>query len=590
MTTTQLKQKYLKFFSQRGHAIIPSASLIPENDPTALFTSAGMHPLVPYLMGEKHPQGRRLADVQKCVRTSDIDEVGDAWHLTFFEMAGNWSLGDYFKEDAIKWSWEFLTSKIWLGINPERLYISAFAGDSDAPKDAESAKIWQSVGVKKDHIFYYGKAENWWGPAGETGPCGPDTEMYYDTGKPACKNCKKIGPACNCGKYAEIWNDVFMQYNKTSAGKYEPLAQKNVDTGMGVERTAAILQGKDNVYAVETFQPIISKITELANVGSQTSHINEKSIRVITDHLRAATFILGDEQGIVPSNVDQGYILRRLIRKAIRHGKLLGINQQFTHEIAEIVIKQYQADYPELQKNKNFIIEQLVAEEEKFTKTLSRGLKEFEKLSTKNISGHDAFILFSSYGFPLEITKELAQEQGITVDEAGFQVEFKKHQDLSRAGGAKRFKGGLADASIETAKLHTATHLLLAALRQVLGDHVYQRGSNITPERLRLDFSHPEKLTPEQLEKMENIVNKQIKKDLPVAVEEMSVKQAKAKGAMGIFEQKYGDVVKVYSVGDFSQEICGGPHAKTTGELGHFKIQKEEASSAGVRRIRAVLK
>ena len=578
ITPKQLKEKYLSFFQSRGHTIIPSASLIPENDPTVLFTTAGMHPLVPYLLGEKHPGGKRLVDVQKCIRTDDIDEVGDDVHLTFFEMLGNWSLGDYWKKEAIEWSFEFLTKE--LGIPVDKLAISCFAGDADSPKDDESAKIWQSLGIPKNRIYFLGKKDNWWGPDGQTGPCGPDTEMFYWTGPGK-------GPDLITGDnkegWVEIWNDVFMQYNKTTDSKYVELKQKNVDTGMGLERTIAVLNGKNNVFDTELFVPIVKEIQKLAKTP------NEKSIRIVADHLRSATFILGDEKGITPSNLDRGYVLRRLIRRAIRHGKMIGITSPFTFKVAKIIIEKYSADYPELKKNKDFIESQLTQEEEKFDQTLEKGLKQFEKISNKNISGQEAFILFSTYGFPLEITKELAQEKGIKVDEAGFNQEFTKHQDLSSTAMEGRFKGGLADNSELTAKMHTATHLMLAALRQVLGDHVLQKGSNITPERIRFDFSHDQKMTPEQIKQVEAIVNEQIKNNLPVICQEMDLDQAKKIGAMGVFDHKYGDKIKVYSAGEFSQEICGGPHAKNTGELGHFKITKEESSSAGIRRIKAIL-
>ncbi len=571
--------------------MIPSSSLIPENDPTTLFISAGMHPLVPFLMGEKHPSGNRLTDVQKCIRTGDIDEVGDNWHLTFFEMLGNWSLGDYFKKEAIEWSWEFLTSKKYLGIDPEKIFVSVFAGDEDAPRDEESAQIWQSVGVPKERIFYYPKSDNWWGPAGRTGPCGPDTEMYYDAGRPACgPNCE---PRYSCGKYSEIWNDVFMQYNKTADGKYEPLKQKNVDTGMGLERTTAVLNGYDNVYETDVFQPLIKKLEELAGKSYQTTEQIKCSMRIIADHLRAATFILGDNLAVAPSNEDQGYVLRRLIRRSIRHGKMIGIDKPFTHLVAEVVIDLMSDVYEELKRNKNFIVEQLVREEEKFTQTLERGLKEFSKIATQDISAKNAFYLYESFGFPLEMTVELAREQNLKVDEKGFEEEFKKHQELSRQGAQAKFAGGLADHSEQVTKYHTATHLLHQALRQVLGDHVAQKGSNITEKRLRFDFTHGEKMTPEQIKQVEEIVNQKIKENLPVACEEMTVGEAKQKGAIGLFEHKYGDKVKVYTIGDFSgiifsKEICGGPHVGNTGALGHFKIIKEESSSAGVRRIKFI--
>jgi len=590
ITAKQLRQKYLKFFQERDHKVIPSASLIPENDPTCLFISAGMHPLVPYLMGEKHPAGKRLVSIQKCIRTGDIDEVGDAWHDTFFEMLGNWSLGDYFKSEAIQWSWHFLTSKEWLGLDPEKIHVSVFAGDEDAPRDDESAEIWKGVGVPPDQIYYYGKEENWWGPAGKTGPCGPDTEMYYDTGKEPCSpNCE---PKCNCGKYAEIWNDVFMQYNKTEDGKYKPLKQKNVDTGMGMERTFAILNGKSNIYETELFIPLMKLINELSSEVIEGENL--RSARIIADHLRAATFIMGDDRGVAPSNLDQGYVVRRLIRKSIRHARLLGIKNDFTKKIGKAVIDMYKDVYPELKRNKKFVLENLETEEAKFTKTLQKGLKQFEEIAVQSktsqkISGDQAFELFSTYGFPLEMTEELAKEQGLEVDTAKFESAFKKHQDLSRRGAEKKFKGGLADQKEQTAKLHTATHLLHQALRQVLGDHVKQMGSNITAERLRFDFSHTEKISPEQLQKIEDIVNEKIKEDIPIICEEMTVAQAKKNGATGLFEHKYGNKVKVYSAGDFSCEICGGPHATSTSQLGKFKIKKETSSSAGVRRIKAVL-
>jgi len=579
MEAKELKKKYLKFFAKKGHTIIPSASLIPENDPTALFTSAGMHPLVPYLLGEDHPGGKRLVNVQKCIRTGDIEEVGDACHLTFFEMLGNWSLGDYFKKQAIEMSFEFLTKE--LNIPLEKIAISCFEGEpaNNIPQDEESAQIWQDLGIPTERIAFLGREENWWGPAGQTGPCGPDTEMYYWTGSESAPKNFDI----NDKNWMEIWNDVFMQYNKTETGKYEELAQKNVDTGMGVERTIAALNGKNNVFDTDLFKPIIEKIKGVAKEE------NETSFRIIADHLRSATFILGDERGITPSNLDQGYVLRRLIRRAIRHGKIIGIDKPFCFAITKIVVKEYADDYPELKKNKDFIEEQLVLEEEKFSQTLEKGLKEFEKISAKNVSGHDAFILFSTYGFPFEMTKELATEKGIKVDEPGFVEEFKKHQKTSRAGAEQKFKGGLADNTEATAKMHTATHLMLAALRQILGDHVLQKGSNITPERIRFDFSHDKKMTPEQIKQVEDLVNTQIQKNIPIVCEEISLDEAKQRGAMGVFESKYSDKVKVYSVDEFSQEICGGPHANNTGELSHFKIKKEESSSVGVRRIKAIL-
>ena len=582
MKAKDLKNKYFEFFKEKGHKLITSASLIPEHDPTVLFTTAGMHPLVPYLMGEKHPLGKRLADVQKCIRTVDIDEVGDASHLTFFEMLGNWSLGDYWKKDAIEWSFEFLTSKKWLGLDKDRLYVTVFAGDEDAPRDEESAGVWKSLGIPEERIFHLPKKDNWWGPAGSTGPCGPDTEMFYDTGKEKCgKGCK---PGCGCGKYFEVWNDVFMQYNKTKDGKYVPLQQKNVDTGMGVERTAAMLQGKNTVYEIETFAPIMEKIQ------SEAREQNIKSMRIIADHLRASTFILAEK--VAPSNLDQGYVLRRLIRRSIRHFRLLGIEREnLTLEIAKIVIDTYKKDYAELNENKNFILEELEKEEKKFKKTLETGLREFNKLIKQDlrITGKEAFTLFSSYGFPWEMTQELAEEKGLKIDKSEFEKEFKRHQNLSRAGAEKKFKGGLADSSEESKRLHTATHLLNEALRRVVSKDIVQKGSNITPERLRFDFNFGRKLTEEEIKKVEDIVNKKIKEAILVKREEMSLEEAKKRHAQGMFEHKYADRVSVYSIGDFSVEICGGPHVRNTEELGKFNIIKEESSAAGIRRIKAVL-
>ncbi|MBD3249201.1 alanine--tRNA ligase [Candidatus Woesearchaeota archaeon] len=585
MEAKELVKKYLEFFKSKEHAMIESASLIPEHDPTVLFTTAGMHPLVPFLMGEPHPLGKRLTDVQKCIRTGDIDEVGDASHLTFFEMLGNWSLGDYFKKEAIEWSFEFLTEV--LGFDAEKLSVTCFAGDDDAPRDDESAKIWKSLGIPEDRIYFLPKEDNWWGPAGETGPCGPDTEMFIDTGKEKCSpECR---PGCGCGKYFEVWNDVFMQYNKTKEGKYEQLKQKNVDTGMGVERTIAMMQGKETVYGTGLFKPMIDQLKKLAGIENFIQD-QTKSVRVICDHMRAATFILGDERGAAPSNVDQGYILRRFIRRAIRHGKLLGIEGDLCRPLAKIVINLYKERYPELDKKTEFIMDEFLKEEKKFRETLEKGLKEFGKIADKDISGEDAFLLFQSYGFPLEITKELANEKGIKVDEEGFDKEFKKHQELSRKGAEQRFKGGLSEASDMTAKLHTATHLLGEALRKVLGDpDIKQKGSNITPERLRYDFNFDRKLTDEEKKAVEDEVNKQIEAGLDVRKEEMKLQDALDAGAQSEFGAKYPEKVWVYSVGDYSKEICMGPHVSNTSELGHFRIKKEESSSAGVRRIKAVL-
>ena len=578
MTSQEIRQKFLDFFKNKGHAVIPSASLIPENDPTTLFISAGMHPLVPYLMGENHPQGKRLASVQKCIRTIDIEEVGDAYHHTFFEMLGNWSLGDYFKKEAVEWSIEFLTK--YLNIPIERLAISVFKGDKDAPLDKESIDIWKSLGIPEQKIARLGKKDNWWGPAGQTGPCGPDTEMFYwnDDKNPAPKD---FDPKDT--RWVEIWNDVFMEYNKMAEGKFESLKQKNVDTGMGLERTLAVLNGLDDDYQTELFVNQIRKIEELSEKKYEESEEITRVMRIIADHLKANTFIMADDKGIVPSNLDQGYVVRRLIRRAVRYGRQLEIKDDlWTKEIAKVVIEDYMDVYPELEKNKEFILNNLDKEEAKFKKTLEKGLREFEK-------GTDSFVLFSTYGFPIEMTQELAKEKGKEIDIERFNQQMKKHQELSRTASAGKFKSGLADTSEETKRLHTAAHLLLAALRKVLGDHVVQKGSNITAERLRFDFSHSEKMTDEQKHEVERLVNEVIKKDLPVVCQEMSLEEAKKQGAMGVFESKYGHKVKVYSMGNYSKEICAGPHVERTGQLGHFKIKKEQSSSAGVRRIKAVL-
>ena len=591
ITSAQLREMFQQFMESKGHHRIPSASVIPENDPTVLFTTAGMHPLVPYLMGTPHPAGTRLTDVQKCIRTGDIDDVGDPSHLTFFEMLGNWSLGDYFKKEMIPWSWEFLTSEKYLGLDPDKLAFTVFEGDEDCPRDEEAANLWRSCGVKDDHLFYLPKEHNWWGPAGITGPCGPDTEMFIITKKPCGPNCS---PACHCGAYLEIWNDVFMQYNKQADGSFLPLAQKNVDTGMGLERTISVLTGKKTVYETDLFTDIIAKISELSGHQYGESEEVTRSIRIIADHMRTATMILGDDKGVSPSNVDQGYVLRRLIRRAVRHGMKLGMPEHATCEIAKVVIKQYEDVYPELKRNSAFILEQLALEEDRFQKTLKQGLKEFEKAvgklgDAKVIDGITAFHLYDTFGFPIEITKEMASERGLTVDEKAFEEAFKKHQATSHAGAEQRFKGGLADNTEATARLHTATHLLHAALRKVIGSDVAQKGSNITAERLRFDFSCPRKLTKDELKEVERLVNEAIEAAVPITCEEMTVEDAKAQGAIGLFESKYGERVKVYTMGQFSKEICGGPHASNTGDLKHFNIQKEESSSAGVRRIKATI-
>ncbi len=596
----ELRTKYSEFFKSKGHAIIPSSSVIPENDPTVLFTTAGMHPLVPFLLGQSHPLGKRLVNVQKCIRTDDIDEVGDAFHHTFFEMLGNWSLGDYFKEGAIQMSFEFLT-KI-LKLEKEKLAVTCFKGDNDAPKDNESAKVWESLGIPKHKISFLPKKQNWWGPAGESGPCGPDTEMFFYIGKDKPKESSNAGD--NESEWVEIWNDVFMQYNKTKEGKFIPLAQKNVDTGMGLERTLAVLNGFEDNYKTELFLPIIEQIEKLSK---KTYDKNKKEMRIIADHLRASVFILGDNKQISPSNVEQGYILRRLIRRAIRTAKILEINQDIIKQIAETIIKIYKDPYTELEKNKSRILEELEKEEQRFKQTLEIGLKHFSKLvqlsarpsqqsekgrskgETNIISGKDAFLLFQSYGFPIEMTVELAKENKLKVDESAFYKEYEMHQQLSRQGAEKKFSSGLADTSIETTKLHTATHLLQSALREVLGVEVHQKGSNITSERLRFDFNYNAKLTPEQLKKVEDKVNEAIKKAIDVKRDEMFPEEAKKSGATGLFGEKYGEKVSVYTIGHVSKEICTGPHVTNTKELKHFKILKEESVAAGIRRIKAVV-
>ena len=589
--SSELRSMFLKFFKDHGHAVISSASVIPENDPTVLFTTAGMHPLVPYLMGAKHPAGNRLTDVQKCVRTGDIDDVGDFSHLTFFEMLGNWSLGDYFKEQMIPWSWEFLTSPEYLGLPKDRLAFSVFAGDADCPRDEESAQLWRDCGVADDHIFFLPKENNWWGPAGITGPCGPDTEMFIITDKEPCgPDCS---PACSCGRYLEIWNDVFMQYNKKADGTFEPLQQKNVDTGMGLERTICVLNGKKSVYETDLFAGILQKISELSGKQYGSDEETTRAFRIIADHMRTSTFIMGDDRGVSPSNVDQGYVLRRLIRRAVRYGMGIGMPEGFTGEVAKVIIEQYKDVYPELKRNEAFVLEQLSLEESRFARTLKQGNREFEKLVEKvqdgQIDGVSAFHLYDTYGFPVEMTQELARERGLTVDMDGFHECFRKHQATSQAGAEQRFKGGLADHSEQSARLHTATHLMHAALRKVLGPEVAQKGSNITAERLRFDFSFGRKMTKEELAEVERLVNEAIESHTPITCEEMTVAQAKEQGAIGLFESKYGEQVKVYTMGPYSKEICGGPHAQNTGDLVSFKIKKEESSSAGVRRIKAVI-
>jgi len=594
MKADELRRLYLSFFAGQGHAVISGSSLLPQNDPTVLFTTAGMHPLVPYLLGEPHPAGRRLCNCQKCIRTGDIDEVGDAGHLTFFEMLGNWSLGDYFKEEAIAWSFEFLTSPAYLGFRPERLYVTVFEGNEQAPMDTESAAIWRKLGIPAARILPLPMKDNWWGPAGQTGPCGPDTEMFIDTGQPACGPACR--PGCGCGKFFEVWNDVFMQYEKTADGSYARLRQHNVDTGMGVERTIAMLQGRRSVYETELFEPILATIEAAAGRRRDADAETTRAYRVIADHLRSAVFILGDEHGVAPGNLGQGYVLRRLIRRAVRYAKKLGLAEGFTRPIAEAVVANYRPVYPELEQNRGRVVEELLLEEQRFEKTLSRGMAELDKVigqmqahGQTALPGRVAFRLYDTCGFPLEFTAEICAERGLTVDREGFERAFEKHKEVSKQGADKAFKGGLADNSEATTRLHTATHLLHQSLRRVLGEHVRQKGSNITPERLRFDFTHPDKLTPEQIAQVERLVNEAIERRLPVSVEVKTVEEAQAEGAMALFAAKYGEQVKVYTIGDFSKEVCGGPHVQNTGELGRFRILKEESSSAGVRRIRAVL-
>ncbi len=585
MKADEIRKRYLDFFKSKGHSIIPSASLIPENDPTVLFTTAGMHPLVPFLLGEKHPLGNKIADVQLCIRTGDIEEVGDDTHLTFFEMLGNWSLGDYFKKEAIEWSFEFLTKELKIPI--EKLAITCFKGDEDAPKDEEASKIWESLGIPKERIAFLPKKDNWWGPAGTTGPCGPDTEMFYWTGEEQAP--KEFNPEDK--KWVEIWNDVFMQYNKNKEGKYEPLKQKNVDTGMGLERTTAVLQNKKSVYETELFIPILEKIEKLSKRKYNQNNEDTKAMRIIADHIKAATFILAEK--LEPSNTERGYVLRRLIRRAIRHGKTLMMQNNFTKEIANIVIEMYPV-YKHLKNNQEFILKEIDKEETRFRETLASGLRYFNKIKdeSKNneISGKDAFLLYQSYGFPIEMTTELAEENNLKIDMESYNEEFEKHKELSRTATEGKFKSGLADSSEATTKLHTATHLLNQALREVLKKpDIYQKGSNITPERLRFDFNFDRKLSAEELKEVEDLVNKKIEEELPVKRKEMTVDEAKESGAQGVFEHKYGEKVSVYSIGNFSKEICAGPHVKNTKELGKFKILKEESVASGVRRIKAIL-
>lgn len=580
MKAIEIRNKYLNFFKEHGHQVIPSAPLIPENDPSVLFTTAGMQPLVPYLLGEKHPEGTRLTDYQKCVRTNDIEEVGDNRHLTYFEMLGNWSLGDYFKEESIQMSFDFLTKE--LGIPVEKLSVTCFAGDEDCPKDTVSAETWKKAGIPEERIYFYGKDDNWW-IAGEEGPCGPDTEMFYDTGKPACS--PECEPSCDCGKYVEIWNNVFMEYFKDKNG-YSKLAKKNVDTGLGLERMTMLLQGKETPFDTELFSPVMKKLEELQKID------NIESRRIIAEHLRSSMMIISD--GGRPSNIDRGYILRRLIRRMIRHLNKLQIDLNELSNLIELNIETLKEMYPELEKTKETIKAIILEEKDKFVKTLEHGEKEFEKemkklTDTKMIPGQVVFKLYDTYGFPPEVTKELASEHGYEVDLKEFDELFKKHQEKSRAGSEAKFKGGLAEQNEITIAYHTATHLLNAALKQVIGEEAHQRGSNITVDRMRFDFNCDHKLTDEEKKKVEDLVNKWIQEAIPVTKEEMKKEDAIKSGAECMFIEKYPEIVTVYSIGNVSKELCGGPHVTNTKELGTFKIKKEESSSSGIRRIKAVL-
>ena len=581
MKAIEIRNKYLKFFEKHGHKIIPSAPLIPENDPSVLFTTAGMQPLVPYLLGEKHPEGNKLTDYQKCVRTNDIDEVGDNRHLTYFEMLGNWSLGAYFKQESIAMSFEFLTKELQIPV--EKLSVTVFAGDDDCPRDEIAAEAWKKAGIPEDHIYYYGKDDNWW-IAGEEGPCGPDTEMFYDTGKPACgPHCE---PSCDCGKYVEIWNNVFMEYFKDKDGKYSKLKQKNVDTGLGLERMAMLLQGKETPFDTEIFEPIMKKLEKLQKVDIIESR------RIISEHLRSSMMIIAD--GGRPSNLDRGYVLRRLIRRFIRHMNKLQIDLNELSALIDLNIENLKEMYPELEKNKETIKSVIIEEKDKFVKTLANGEREFFKEiskleNTKILPGKMVFRLYDTYGFPPEVTKELALENGYEIDLKEFDELFKKHQEKSRAGSEQKFKGGLAEQNETTIAYHTATHLLNAAIKKVLGTDAHQRGSNITVDRMRFDFNCDHKLTPEEKEKIENLVNEWIQAGLPVTKQEMKKEEAIKSGAECMFIEKYPEIVTVYTIGDVSKELCGGPHVENTKELGKFKIKKEESSSSGVRRIKAIL-
>ncbi len=599
MNANELRSKYIEFFKSKNHAEISGQSLIPENDPSVLFTTAGMHPLVPYLLGEKHPAGTRLTDYQKCIRTGDIDEVGDPSHLTCFEMLGNWSLGDYFKKESIAFSYEFLTSKDWLALDPRKISVTVFAGDENAPRDEDAAQYWKDNGMPEDKIAYLPASDNWWA-AGPTGPCGPDTEIFYWVGEGLPPKGSNKGT--DSANWMEIWNNVFMQFNRIDEKTLVPLPKQNVDTGMGLERTNCILQGKTSVYLTEVFQPIINKIEQLAEYKYGTDDEKDKSVRIIADHIRSAVFILGDQRGVTPDRVGAGYVLRRLIRRAVRHGMKLGIEKDFMAEIAEVVVENFKGPYPELEQNKEKVYKELTAEEAKFRVTLKKGENEFQKMlpnlmknPKKIISGKVAYNLYETYGFPLELTQELGFEYGFTVDVDGFKEAERKHQEASKTAEAGKAKGGLAEQSDIATKYHTATHLLQQALVEVLGDQVAQKGSNINNERMRFDFTFERAMTPEEIKKAEDIVNQKIQEDLPVTMEVMTLDQAKAEGARALFANKYGESVKVYTIGRdpkndwFSKEVCGGPHVQHTAQIGTFKIEKEQSSSAGVRRIRATI-
>ena len=590
MDSREIRERFLKFFEKRGHVIIPSAPLVPENDPSVLFNTAGMQPLVPYLMGAPHPEGARLVNAQKCVRTQDIEEVGDKTHDTFFEMLGNWSLGDYFKEDAIKWSIEFLMSKEeGLGLDPARLYVTVFEGNEDAPRDNEAFEIWKQY-VSENRIYFMPAKNNWWS-AGDNGPCGPDTEMFYDITEHGLGDMTKeqFMSSDDRQDIVEIWNDVFMEYEKKDGTVIGKLAQKNVDTGSGLERITMAIQGVDSVFDTDLFFPLMQKIGDLARVGIE----NVRATRIVADHMRTSVMLIAD--GVYPSNTDQGYILRRLLRRAVRYADMLGIGHGELSELVPIIAEKYKGVYDNVFAMKDSIVKEIWDEEDKFRKTLERGLKEFERLSVdEKISGVDAFRLFSTYGFPIEMTEELAGENHLAVDRIGFQEEFKKHQNLSRAGAEQKFKGGLADTSEKTTALHTATHLMLAGLRKYLGDDVHQAGSNITTERTRFDFTYPKKVEREVLDNVEAYVNDAISKNCTVNIQQMKKKDAKNMGVEGSFWEKYPDTVNVYSVVapdgvQYSAELCGGPHVEKTEGMGHFKIQKEEAVAQGVRRVKAVL-